>query len=306
MVRRIPVFKPTKTPQSKCTPIRYDQRSYRIRWESNTASIATVAGRLKIKFSLPNHMARYRGYKVSSADLCFRNGNYYLHIVISIPAPIIERSQEVTGVDLGLNHPAVTSDRCFFGEPRWKEEERRIFRIRQKLQAKGTPSAKRHLKKLAGKQFRQRRDHDHVLSKRIIQQATPGSTIVFERLTNIRENVRHNKGEGQRRLHSWSFAQLHSFVAYKAEEKGIKVVMVDPRHTSQICSKCKHKSRSNRKSQSLFLCQKCGYSLNADLNASYNIRDRYISSLADFGISLVGGPQFTRAIVSTMMLETSP
>src|SRR5260370_29103488 len=108
-------------------------------------------------------------------------------MVVEIPTPSIPSTDEVIGIDLGLNHPAVTSNRQFLGEKQWKEQERRTFRLRRKLQAKGSRSAKRHLKKLSDKQFRRRRDHDHVLSKRIVQHATPGSTIVLENLKNIRE-----------------------------------------------------------------------------------------------------------------------
>jgi IS605 OrfB family transposase len=265
-----------------------------------TASLATVAGRLEIGFTIPKHAAQYVGGKVCSADLCFRTGHYFLHITVSIPAPTVAPSQEVLGVDLGLNRPAVTSNRQFLGERHWKEQERRIFRIRRKLQKKGSKSAKRHLKKLSGQLFRQRRDHDHVLSKRIVRHASPGSTIVLENLTNIRERVTHRKGEGQRRMHSWSFAQLFGFITYKAEARGIRVVKVDPRHTSQTCSRCGYQHRSNRRSQSLFLCRKCGYCLNADLNASINIREKYIASLADFGIPLVGGSPVKRPIVSDL------
>src|SRR5207248_3396332 len=123
-------------------------------------------------------------------------------VVVSIPETAIPPSTTVVGVDLGLNHPAVTSERHFLGERRWKEQERRIFRLRRKLQSKGTKSAKRHLKKLSGKLFRQRRDHDHVLSKRVVQNASPGSAIVLENLTYIRERTKNRHGEGQRRLHS--------------------------------------------------------------------------------------------------------
>jgi hypothetical protein len=49
---------------------------------------------------------------------------------------------------------------------------------------------------------------------------------VLENLTNIRERVTHRKGEGQRRLHSWSFAQFHAFLFYKAEARGIQVVKI--------------------------------------------------------------------------------
>jgi putative transposase len=295
--KEIPVFKPVKAPQSAITPIRYDQRSSWVKWDFLTCSLATVAGRVEMRFTVPRHAGQYIGSKVCSADLCFRKGRYFLHIVVSIPAPSVSPSQEVMGVDLGLNHPAVTSTAQFLGERRWKEQERRIFRLRRKLQKNGSKSATRHLKKLSGQLFRQRRDHDHVLSKRVVQHAMPGCTIVLENLANIRERVTHRHGEGQRRMHSWSFAQFHAFLSYKAEARGIAVVKVDPRHTSQTCSKCGYQARNNRRSQSLFLCRSCGYCLNADLNASSNIKYKYLASL---GTSLAGGQPVKLPIVSDL------
>lgn len=300
--RPVPKFKSVRCPQSTSAPIRYDARSYWVKWESMQASLATVEGRVVVGFTVPKHALQYTKGKVCSADLCFHHGHYYLHIVVSIPAPDIAPSEEVIGIDLGLNRPAVTSNRQFLGDRRWKEQERRMHRIRRKLQAKGTKSAKRHLKKLSGKLFRQRRDHDHVLSKRIVQNAAPGATLVLENLTNIRETSKIGRGKGgkntetKRRMHSWSFAQFHSFLAYKAEARGMTVVKVDPRHTSQTCSRCKHQARNNRRSQSLFLCRECGYCLNADLNGSYNIRDKHISTYASFGNALASVPPLSDGI----------
>ena len=290
-----PVFKPVRCPQSEMACIRYDQRSYWVKWKTLTCSLATVNGRVELPFVVPAHFSQYVGYKVWSADLCYRKGRFTLHIVVSIPQPIVPPSHEVIGVDLGLNRPAVTSNRHFLGERRWKEQERRTFRLKRELQAKGTKSAKRHLRKLSGKQFRRRKDHDHVLSKRLVQYAPTGSTIVLENLTTIRETSKMGRGkqdknvENKRRLHSWSFAQLYSFVEYKAEARGISVVKIDPRHTSQTCSRCGYQHRSNRRSPSLFLCRQCGYCLHADLNASYNIREKHLASLASIGTSLAGG-----------------
>src|SRR6266567_3758066 len=284
-----PKFKPVKMPQSMCCPIRYDARSYWVKWNRLTCSLATVAGRVELPFTVPTYAQHYIGYRTASADLCYRKGKFTLHITVSIPAPDIAPTGDVIGVDLGLARPAVTSNRQFLGEKRWQEQERRIFRLKRKLQKKGSKSAKRHLKKLSGQLFRQRKDHDHVLSKRIVQHLTPGSTLVLENLTDIRERVANKKGEGQRRMHSWSFAQFFGFVTYKAEARGIEVTRIDPRHTSQTCSRCGYQARSNRRSQSLFLCRSCGYQLNADFNAARDIREKYVASLADFGISLVGG-----------------
>ncbi len=183
--RPLPRLKSVKMPHSLIAPIRYDQRSYWLKWNRNTCSLATVAGHIELPFTVPEHLEQYVGHKTCSADLCYRKGRFTLHVVVSLPEPSIAPNETVIGVDLGLVRPAVTSGRQFLGEKRWQEQERRLFRLRRKLQAKGTKSAKRHLKKLSGKRFRQRKDHDHVLSKRIVQTTPQGATLVLENLKNI-------------------------------------------------------------------------------------------------------------------------
>lgn len=285
--RPIPACKPVRTPRSVACPIRYDQRSYWVRIADMCASLATVAGRVEMPFTVPQHSARYLSGTPSSADLCYRKGRWFLHIVMSLPTPEVPDGGATVGVDLGLAHPAVTSENRFLGERRWREHERRVFRLRRALQAKGTHSAKRHLKKLSGKQFRQRRDHDHVLSKRIVQSVAPGATIAIENLREITERTEQKGRASRRRHHSWSFDQFQGFLAYKAEEQGMRVVKVDPRHTSQTCSRCGFQHRLNRRSQSLFHCRACGFQCNADINAARNVRDKHLASL---GIPVPGGP----------------
>jgi len=284
-----PKFKPVHCPASKSCCVRYNEKTYTLNWEKQQVRLSTSTGKQSIPFTVPAYSARYSGGKVTTADLCYRKGTWWLHVVVNVPEPVVAHSDEVIGVDLGLNRPAVTSKRQFLGNRYWKEIDRRSFRLKRKLQSNGSKSAKRHLKKLSKRLQRFHRDCDHVLSKRIVRHATPGSTIVLENLTDIRECVTHKKGEGQRRLHSWTFAQLYTFIAYKAQERGITVVKIDPRHTSQTCSQCGYQHRANRRSQSLFLCRSCGYCLNADLNVSYNIREKYRASLASLGIPLASG-----------------
>jgi IS605 OrfB family transposase len=248
---------------------------------------------MTIPFTVPHSSAKYAGWKIATADLLLRKGTFWLHVVVDVPEPVVAPTDEVVGIDLGLNRPAVTSNHQFLGKRQRIEVDRRAFRLKRKLQSKGTRSAKRHLKKLSQKQMRFHRDSDHILSKRIIQNTSMGATIVFENLTNLRETSKvgkSKKNDIKRRLHTWSFAQLYDFTVYKAQERGMRVERIDPRHTSQTCSRCGHQARNNRRSQSLFLCRACGYCLNADYNASKNIREKHIASLASLGTSLAGGP----------------
>jgi putative transposase len=62
-----------------------------------------------------------------------------------------------------------------------------------------------------------------------------GHGIAVEELTGIRERVRLRKPQ-RATLHSWAFAQLGSFLAYKAKQAGVAFVEVDPAYTSQMCS----------------------------------------------------------------------
>ena len=290
-------------PCSDACPPRYNLHTYQVDWESQTVRMSLVGGRQTIRFRIPDYSAKYAGYPTDSADLTLRDGRWWLHVVVTVPAPEVEPSDLSVGVDLGITRPAVLSNNRFLGKKAWKAIEGRLFHLKRALQKKGTRSAKRHLKRVRHRQRRFRRDCDHVLSKQIVQAAEPGSTIVLENLKDIRKRMKaKRRTQTKRRLHSWSFAQLKGCIEYKAEERGCTVVAVDPRHTSQTCSCCGHRARTNRRSQSVFICRKCGYHLNADLNAARNIAAKYH---ADGGKPAVGGLRVNQPIVSNPLLLAS-
>ena len=56
-------------------------------------------------------------------------------------------------------------------------------------------------------------------------------------------------------------------------------VEVDPAYTSQACACCGHISRGNRPTQSQFRCLSCGFTANADYQASLNIARRGLTQL---------------------------
>lgn len=278
---RVKQGRTTSCPRAVACPPRYNLHTYQLDWAAGAVQLSTTGGRQFIPFRVHAQAARFAGHPVSTADLIRTQHGWYLHVVVSLPAPEIAPSDAVVGCDLGLTRPAVTSDHRFHGQRRWRELEARNFRLRRALQKKGTKSAKRHLRRLVGQTARRRRDHDHVVSRHVINGLEPGSTLAVENLTDIRSRVRARKANGgQRRLHAWSFASLRAMLAYKAEERGIRVEGVDPRHTSQTCSRCAFQSRYNRRSQSAFQCRSCGYQLNADLNGSRNIANKLLASRA--------------------------
>lgn len=273
-------------PTAIVIPIRYDGRSYRYDKTKQNVNLSTVEGRQCIPILMYDYAQKRLDQAIGfdSADLMYKNGCFFVHLVITLLQPAA-KSSNVTGVDFGETRPAVTSDNLFFGERRWKGNERRYFRLKRRLQSKGTKSAKRHLKKLRKRTTRFRTDCDHVVSRRIVDSVEPGTTIVVENLTEIRTNGKRRGAVQRRQFHQWSFKRLRELLTYKAETKGCQVVGVDPRHTSQTCSKCGCQHKSNRKSQSLFQCRSCSHQLNADLNGSRNIALKYLAITGTSGDS---------------------
>jgi putative transposase len=145
--------------------------------------------------------------------------------------------------------------------------------LHQALQAKGTKGAKRTLKRLSGKERRFMADLNHRIAKAIVNSCTPSDVIVMEDLRYIRERIRMARKQSLIQ-HSWAFGQLGKFIEYEATERGIKVVYVNPRHTSQRCPKCGNVNRNNRHGH-FFRCISCGFVGHADIVAATNIRQAY-------------------------------
>ncbi|MFN3428975.1 MAG: RNA-guided endonuclease InsQ/TnpB family protein [Candidatus Sericytochromatia bacterium] len=275
---RIKKGKKARCPQSRFCAIRYDARSYHVSFERQEVSLLTLSGRVRLPFCLPAYYADYTEWNTASADLVQdQKGRWWLHVVVTRNIEEIQPTGQVVGVDLGIVNPATDSRGTYYGTDHWRVVEGRRYEHRRRLQAKGTKSARRRLKKLSGKARRFRRDCDHVLSKQLVRSVEPGTTLVFEDLTDIRSRARARK-EQRRRLHAWSFHQLQAFAEYKAAARGVLVVYIDPRYTSQKCSNCGHRERGNRRSQERFSCKVCRHQANADVNAAVNIRASYLIS----------------------------
>src|SRR5262245_24513780 len=87
-------------PQSIACPPRYNIHTYHVDWESQTVRMSTTAGRQTIGFSVTDYSAKYAGYEVDTADLIERDGEWWLHVAVTIPAPEVQTTDEVVGVDL--------------------------------------------------------------------------------------------------------------------------------------------------------------------------------------------------------------
>jgi putative transposase len=253
--------------------IRYDARTYRL-MTRDQVSLNTISGRVVVQLNLGDFQRRSLydvSWKIGGAELVRRGNVWYLHITQSKKAPDPEEPTGYIGCDLGIVNLCTDSDGESFSGAQVQQVRERCHRHRQRLQKRGTKSAKRRLKKLSKKEHRFQKDVNHRIAKALIAKAKREcKALVLEDLQGIRK--RATVRQAQRRRHSnWAFSQLRQFIHYKAQQSGIRVVLVDPRNTSRTCSCCGSCDKHNRKTQASFLCLRCGYAAPADYNAAKNI-----------------------------------
>lgn len=250
----------------------YDPRIMSFKdWEQ--VSLLTLQGRVLVPFRFGAYQqARLEAIR-GQADLLYRDGRFYLAVTLDVPEPAPDEPQGTLGVDLGIVNLATDSDGQTFSGGQIERTRKKMLALRSALQAKGTKSAKRHLKKLGRRESRFHRHVNHRIAKHLVQKArNTNRGIALEDLRHIRQRTDRTVRHSQRHRHaSWSFSQLRAFISYKAAMMGVCLHLVDPRHTSQTCSQCGHCERANRPDRDHFRCKQCGYEAPADYNGAKNI-----------------------------------
>ncbi|MDD3857630.1 MAG: transposase [Methanoculleus sp.] len=253
----------------------------------NRVSIWTLDGRIKLRYSKPDHFPAVA--TVKQTDLIYRDGAFWLYATVETPDIEPAKPSEYLGVDLGVVNIATTSDGVTFSSDATEKVRQRYGRLRGILQEVGTKSAKRKLRQISGRERRFKTNTNHIISKQIVCVAQGTKRrIALEDLKGIllRTTVRHDQRE---RHHKWAFHQLRSFIEYKARrvrraewpehehrrcESGVLVQVINGAYTSQQCSACGFVHPDNRQTQAAFCCRACGHTENADLNAARNIAAR--------------------------------
>ncbi|MHC5673738.1 RNA-guided endonuclease InsQ/TnpB family protein [Nostoc sp.] len=268
------------------TSATYDVRTFSLIEKNWTVSLTLIGGRERFNLAIGNYQrGLLKGQNPKTATLVKRkNGTYYLNIQLESEPPMPEETDQVLGVDLGRTDIAVTSNGDKFSGQNITKIRDKYARVRAQLQhksAKGTRSSRRRCRqlqqRLSGKERRFQTHINHVTSYQIVKGAKDNNqTIALEELTGIRERTNAlPRSKRERRLsNSWSFYQLRQFMDYKAIKFGVKLVLVDPRYTSQTCHNCLHihpvRGESYR-SAKRFACGHCGWIGDADLNGAKNI-----------------------------------
>lgn len=254
-----------------------DKDLFRFIEKTESVSLSTVDGRIKVGLSIGNYQrSLLRGRNPSAGVLCFdsHSRDFYINIILREDVPAPQTPSGFLGCDLGVVEILSDSDGKRFCGSQVKGIRYRRRHLRAKMQKKGTHSAKRLLRRISGKEARFSKDVNHCISKQVVTKAKcTNRAVVIEELKGIRKRIKARLPQ-RTILHSWAFDQLKQFIAYKCIAAGVPLILVDPRNSSRQCSQCGHTEKANRPSQSVFACRSCGYRANADFNAAVNLRER--------------------------------
>jgi IS605 OrfB family transposase len=250
-------------------PLRLAVENLKIIPDEGMIRISTPDGFLWLPIVIPACFADAVARSHAVSEVLRKGKDWYLMLAVKaedVPSPQGERPR--FGVDLGLANIAVLSGPGvvqFFSGQKLAFVRDRYFRYRQALQRKRKTGM---VKRSKGRESRWMSTENHRISRAIVDiVAGAGGVLYVENLKGIRERCQATR-KTRRMLHAWSFAQLLGFLRYKARLAGVEVIEVNPRKTSQTCSRCGHCARGNRPRQAGFHCQRCGYQVHADLNST--------------------------------------
>ena len=192
----------------------------------------------------------------------------YVQFVFEIETGTKKTGTIAMGVDTGINALATLST----GEQLGTDIKGIIERVKRcEHGSKGQRRAKRAL--------RQRIDE---VAKVVTSKS---DLIVVEALKKMGFNgkLKRRLSKNMRRsIGTWNWRYWLMRLEQNCERNRVSFRSVAPQYTSQTCHGCGHVDRGNRVGE-VFCCLKCGHKDNADINASRNILDRFLTGLYGAG-----------------------
>jgi putative transposase len=245
--------------------------------ENKTLKIYGIPGEVKVKWHRP-----FQG-RCKQVTIVKQSGNYY--VVLScddVPLEPLPATGKTIAIDLGLDSFATLDDGTKFHHPKpYKTAKEKLAYLNKKLalKQKGSNNRKKvkaSLSKAYEKVNNIRNDFQHKLSKKLV---IDNDVVIIEKL-NIKGMLEAKGFEvSKSNIQNASWGNFVNKLTYKAEKAGRKIILVNPRNTSKMCSGCGTIKKSLALTEREYQCNACGIALDRDVNAARNIR-RLGTSLA--------------------------
>ena len=213
---------------------------------------------------------------------------YELHVAIEVEVPVPPDLTDVPlerydGMDDGVvnNWTFSNGEHYNFVEPypnRDVGQERHVQQGKQK----GSKRKARHQRKCDRKSHvrreeRKRQFNHHAIAH--LDNVRPAAMAIERK--HVVNLMRSASGPGKKRkaalnhaLALTSLSALNQILGRQCLKRGVHVLPVPARGSSQSCPNCGYRHRRNRETQARFRCRSCGWSSNADHSASIIHRNR--------------------------------
>lgn len=200
-----------------------------------------------------------------------RADGWYALLVCDIPKPeALPKTGQSVGVDVGITSFATLSTGEEVENPRHlKQAEDQLTREQRRLsrKKKGSQNWKKARQKVALRHLktqRARKHFHHEVSRSLVNRF---DRIAVEDL-NIRGMVKNH--HLAKAISDVAWGQFFEITRNKAENAGRAFEKVNPRYTSQICSRCGHKQKMPLAIR-VYECEQCGLVIGRDHNAAITI-----------------------------------
>ena len=208
-----------------------------------------------------------------------------VHLVYDEPQKPRPRRGTAVGLDMGVSSRVTTSDGRHF--PSARPDRKRSKRLRRALSRarRGSRSRRRKREAVAREERKlavQSRNSAHRISSEIVASY---DFIACEQL-RVTDMVRSAKGTLSapgtgvaqkrglnRRISDQGWGRITRQLDYKAAWAGIQFVTVDPKYTSQDCSRCGQRNPGPTPAR-IYRCCGCGLEMDRDVNAAKNVLRR--------------------------------
>ena len=256
------------------------------------------------------HRPIHPDFEIKNVYVRERGGHFYLSLQGEINEPdLAERPslRKVIGLDLGIKH-FFTTNQLEWVKP-LNKYQRQLAHL-QSLQRQLTTKTKfstnwtRLQRRIAKKHHHIancRKNFNHQLSRYI---ADKYDAVLLEKL-DIQAMLAKGGHKLNMQILDQGWYQFKTFLKYKMEWLNKAFVEVDPAYTSQACAFCGHTSRGNRPTQSQFRCLSCGFTANADYQASLNIARRGLTQLEKDDQSVIFQDLFRQATYQFVPINQS-
>ena len=239
--------------------------------------------RLKEKGYLP-----ISGVKILSATISERGNRWFVSLQVEEEIAERQATGQAIGIDLGLNHMAVTSAGQIYENPKaLKQALKRLARLQRELHRRqpGSRNRAKTRAKIARLHYRiscLRQEAIHQATSAIVARTKPDtqrpSVVVIETL-NVKGMMRNRKLA--RSIADVGMGEFGRQIRYKCDWYGISLLEADRWFpSSKQCSRCGQRKESLTLSERTYDCPNCGLIIDRDLNAAINLKQLSTASSA--------------------------